>query len=95
MIAICRRKGDKWQSKTLFLSSFDPHLLIGKSTFDYRLSGVIKLDLKTITLRECIKFKNTYGLDGCFCFQKMYPITMQEMLTENGVKKNIFGFFLR
>ena len=39
-IVICRPTGDKWQSKTPFLSIFDPHLSIVKSVFDCRLPGV-------------------------------------------------------
>ena len=39
-IAICRHAGDKWQSKTLCLASFDPRSSIVKSVFDCRLSGV-------------------------------------------------------
>ena len=42
-IAICRHCGNKWQSKTLFLSIFDPRLSIVDSTFDCHLSGV-KID---------------------------------------------------
>ena len=40
-IAICRHTGDKWQSKTLFLSIFDPRSSIVDSVFDCRLPGVI------------------------------------------------------
>ena len=40
-IAICR---DKWQSKTLFLSNFDPRSSIVDSVFECRLSGVYQLD---------------------------------------------------
>ena len=40
LIAICRHTGDKWQSKTLFLSIFDPRLSIVDSIFDCRLPGV-------------------------------------------------------
>ena len=40
-IAICRHTGDKWQSKTLFLSIFDPRSSIVDRVFDCRLSGVI------------------------------------------------------
>ena len=39
-IAICRHNGDKWQSKTLFLSIFNPRSSIVDSVFDCRLSGV-------------------------------------------------------
>ena len=38
--AICRHTGDKWQSKTWFLSIFDPHLSIVDNVFDYCLPGV-------------------------------------------------------
>ena len=37
---ICRPTCDKWQSKKLFLASFDPRSSIVKSVFDCRLSGV-------------------------------------------------------
>ena len=42
LIAICRPAGDKWQSKILFLSIFDPlsSTVTCKSVFDYRLSRV-------------------------------------------------------
>ena len=40
-IAICRSTDDKWQSKTRFLTKFDPHLSIVKSVYDCRLSGVL------------------------------------------------------
>ena len=38
--AICRSIGDKCQSKTLFLTIFDPRSSIAKSVFDCRLPGV-------------------------------------------------------
>ena len=41
LIAICHQTGDKWQSKTLFLSIFDLCSWIVKSIFYCRLSGVI------------------------------------------------------
>ena len=40
LIVICRPTGDKWQSKTLFLASFDPRSSIVKSVFDCHLPGV-------------------------------------------------------
>ena len=40
LIAICQPKGDKWQSKTLFLAIFDQYSLIVKSVFNCRISGV-------------------------------------------------------
>ena len=40
-IAICRHTGDKWQSKTLFLSIFDPRSSIVDSFYDCRLPGVV------------------------------------------------------
>ena len=40
-IAICRPTGDKWQSKTLFLSIFDPRSSIVDNVFDYRLPSVV------------------------------------------------------
>ena len=39
-IAFCRQCGDKWQSKTLFLSIFDPCSSIVDSVFDCHLPGV-------------------------------------------------------
>ena len=39
-IAICRHTGDTWQSKTLFLSIFDPRSSIVDSVFYCRLPGV-------------------------------------------------------
>ena len=39
LIAICRQTGDKWQSKTLFLSIFDQRSSIVQGVFDCRLSG--------------------------------------------------------
>ena len=39
-ITICRHTGDKWQSKTLFLSIFDQMSSIVDSAFDCRLTGV-------------------------------------------------------
>ena len=49
-IGICRPTGDKWQSKTLFLASFDPCSSIVKSVCDCRLSGVV-----TVTLYRTVK----------------------------------------
>ena len=40
LIAICRPTSDKWQSKTLLLSIFDPRLSIVDYIFDCRLPGV-------------------------------------------------------
>ena len=37
--------GDKWQSKTLFLASFDPRLSIVTGVFDCRLSGVMIIEM--------------------------------------------------
>ena len=42
-IAICRPTGDKCQSKTLFLSIFDPRSSIADNVLDCRLSGVKSL----------------------------------------------------
>ena len=39
-IAISRHTGDKWESKTLFLSIFDPRSSIDDNVFDCRLPGV-------------------------------------------------------
>ena len=44
LIAICRQTGDKWQSKTLFLSIFHQRLSIVDSVFDCRLPGVMPED---------------------------------------------------
>ena len=40
LIAICRPTGDKWQSKTLFLSILDLRLPIVKRVFDCCLPGL-------------------------------------------------------
>ena len=42
LIAICHHTGDKWQSKTLFLSIFDPRSWIVDSFLDCCLPGVLK-----------------------------------------------------
>ena len=39
-IAICRHTGDKWESKTLFLSVFDPRSSIIDNVFNHRLRDV-------------------------------------------------------
>ena len=41
LIAIFRSFGDKWQSKTPFLSIFDLRSSIVDNVFDCRLSGVV------------------------------------------------------
>ena len=46
LIAICRRTGDKWQSKTLFLAIFDPRSSIVKSVLNCGLSSVLLLKKK-------------------------------------------------
>ena len=48
-IAIGGPNGDKWQLKTLFLSVFNPRLLIVYSDFDCHLSGVplVRNDFET------------------------------------------------
>ena len=50
-IAICRPTGDKLQSKTLFLLTFDPHLSIVKSVFDWRLSGDALLNAPQVSMK--------------------------------------------
>ena len=42
-IVICRHTGDKWQSKTLFLSIFDPRPSIVDNVFDCRLPGALSV----------------------------------------------------
>ena len=42
-IAFCRHTGDKWQSKALLISIFDPRLSIVDIDFDCRLPGVVTL----------------------------------------------------
>ena len=49
-IAICRPTGDKWQSKTLFLSIFYRHSSIVDNVFDCRLPGVLMV-------RDCVKIE--------------------------------------
>ena len=50
-IAIFRPTGDKWQSKTLFLTFFDPCSSIVKSVFDCHISGAILVTNDFETLR--------------------------------------------
>ena len=38
---ICHQSGDKWKSKTLFLTNFGPRSSIVTSVFDCRLTSVI------------------------------------------------------
>ena len=45
LIAICLPTGNKWQSKTLFVSIFDPRLSFVEFIFDCRLRGVVKKHL--------------------------------------------------
>ena len=42
-IVICLHTGDKWQSKTLFLSIFDPRLSIVDNVSDRCLPGVVNI----------------------------------------------------
>ena len=60
LIAICRRTGDKWPSKTLFLSIFDRCSSIVDSVFDCRLPGVIIVipvqEDKPFLPKECTKY---------------------------------------
>ena len=62
-IAICRPTGDKWQSKTLFLVSFDPHSWIIKSVF--RLSPT-----------KCVHMPHTVISLGGFCQNSHMPDTV-------------------
>ena len=56
-IAICRHTGDKWQSKTLFLSIFDPHSSIFDRVFDCHLPDVYLVDfLNSSTVKFCMLF---------------------------------------
>ena len=51
-IDICRLSGEKWQSKTLFLTIFDLRSSIVFSVFDCRLSGVIHMhELRKHTIK--------------------------------------------
>ena len=54
-IAICRHTSDKWQSKTLFISFFDPRFSIVYSVFDCRLPGVG-------TAHEIVHYFSSYAL---------------------------------
>ena len=56
-IAICRHTGDKWQSKTLFLSIFDPRSSIVDSVFDCRLPGVCILTVIHFQENEAHRMK--------------------------------------
>ena len=48
LIDICRPTGDKWQSKTLFLATFDSCSSIIKRIFDCGQSGV-DMEIKSIS----------------------------------------------
>ena len=50
LIAICRHTGDKWQSKTLFISIFDLRPLIVDSVFHCRLPGVKGRVMNTVCI---------------------------------------------
>ena len=52
LIAICRPTGDKWQSKTLFLSIFDPHYSIVDNVVDCRLPGVVQNLMNDINISD-------------------------------------------
>ena len=56
LIAICHPSGDKWQSKTLFLSIFDPSSSIVKSVFDCHLPS-LWLSLTFFPLLEITSIK--------------------------------------
>ena len=51
-IAICRPTGDKWQSKTLFISICDPRSSIFDYVFDCRLTGVRMRKNKNVTVHQ-------------------------------------------
>ena len=57
LIVICLQIGDKWQSKTLFLSIFDRRSSIVKNVFDCRPSAVCSFTENCIfgtgSLEEC------------------------------------------
>ena len=42
LIVICRHLGDKWQSKTLFLTNSWPMFINSIYVFDWRQLGVLK-----------------------------------------------------
>ena len=63
-IAICRRTGDKWQLKTLFLAIFDPHSLIVKSVFGCRLSGVRNAVVGWLVLLLYVPSQQLWSLRG-------------------------------
>ena len=60
-IVICRPTGDKWQSKTMFISIFDPLSSSVKSVFDCRLPGV-DLSLFDNVSNYNIKFLSNYNI---------------------------------
>ena len=58
LIAICHLTVDKWQSKTLFLSIFDPRLSIVDYVFDCSLPSVFDV---TGLLVFCFSFSHAMG----------------------------------
>ena len=63
-IAICRPTGDKWQSKTLFLSIFDPRSSIVDCVFDYRLPSAKYVKLSSSSVTRLWQPHNV-GVGGC------------------------------
>ena len=60
LIVICRQSGDKWQSKTLFLTIFFLYLLIVISinVFDCPLSGVLIITICVLGKLVCFLFSD-------------------------------------
>ena len=57
-IAICSHTVDKWQSKALLLSIFNPCLSIVEIVFDCRLPGVVLPSPGAISTYKSCRFHN-------------------------------------
>ena len=81
--AICRPTSDKWQSKTLFLSIFDPRSSIVDNVFDCRLTGVIT----QLEIRE--QRSSSYFSQNCL------PLTqaLQRLYQRGSFQQQSFAIF--
>ena len=74
LIAFCRHTGDKWHSKTLFLSIFDPRSSVVDSVFDCCLPSELIWTLFSVI--EPIVCCNTNNHDGSLCLYNTYMSCM-------------------
>ena len=81
-IAICCHTGDKWESKTMFLSIFDPCSSIVGNVIDCRLPDVImekdvsyKIQASSITSYMCIMAFQKWNPGLCLKLRVREPAT--------------------